>query len=75
MKDVVVCRCKHAPIGRHGGVLAKGGDISLGHPLGMSVAQIAATAARRIVVSGAKSALVTLCVGVGQGFVLALHAM
>jgi acetyl-CoA acyltransferase len=53
---------------------ARGGGISLGHPLGMSGARIAATAARRIYESGAETALVTLCVGVGQGVALALHA-
>ena len=48
-------------------VNAKGGGISMGHPLGMSGARITATAARRLAESGGKSALATLCVGVGQG--------
>ena len=55
-------------------VNAKGGGISLGHPLGMSGARTAAAAARRMFETGAKSALITLCVGVGQGVALALHA-
>ena len=54
---------------------AKGGGISLGHPLGMSGARIAAAAARRLSESGTKTALATLCVGVGQGVALALHAV
>jgi 3-oxoadipyl-CoA thiolase len=56
-------------------VNAKGGAISLGHPLGMSGARIAAAAARRMSETGAKTALVSLCVGVGQGVALALHAV
>lgn len=56
-------------------VNAFGGGISMGHPLGMSGARIAGTAARRLAESGGKSALVTLCVGVGQGVALELLAV
>ncbi|MCZ8079179.1 MAG: acetyl-CoA C-acyltransferase [Rhodobacteraceae bacterium] len=55
-------------------VNAFGGGISMGHPLGMSGARIAGAAARRLAESGGKSALVTLCVGVGQGVALELLA-
>ena len=55
-------------------VNAHGGGISMGHPLGMSGARIAGTAARRLAETGAPSALVTLCVGVGQGVALELLA-
>ena len=51
-----------------------GGGISMGHPLGASGARIAGTAARRLFESGGKNALVTLCVGVGQGVALTLHS-
>jgi len=51
---------------------AKGGAIAMGHPLGMSGARLAGTAARRLAETGARSALVTLCVGVGQGVALEL---
>lgn len=54
-------------------VNAHGGAIALGHPLGMSGARIAWTAARRLA-AGGQTALVTLCVGVGQGVALTLHA-
>ena len=54
-------------------VNAKGGAIAMGHPLGMSGARIAGTAARRLTETGAETALATLCVGVGQGVALALH--
>ncbi len=53
-------------------VNAKGGGISMGHPLGMSGARIAATAARRLAEGGGAAALATLCVGVGQGVALEL---
>jgi acetyl-CoA acyltransferase len=56
-------------------VNAKGGAISLGHPLGMSGTRIAGTAARRLAEGGGASALVTLCVGVGQGVALELLAV
>lgn len=56
-------------------VNAKGGAIALGHPLGMSGARIAGTAARRLAETGGKAALATLCVGVGQGVALALHGL
>jgi len=55
-------------------VNAKGGGIAMGHPLGMSGARIAGAAARRLAETGGRAALATLCVGVGQGVALALHA-
>ncbi|NTT85238.1 acetyl-CoA C-acyltransferase [Tabrizicola fusiformis] len=56
-------------------VNAHGGGISMGHPLGMSGARIAGTAARRLAEGGSAAALVTLCVGVGQGVALELLAV
>jgi acetyl-CoA acyltransferase len=56
-------------------VNAYGGGISMGHPLGASGARIAGAAARRLYETGGKHALATLCVGVGQGVALALHAV
>ena len=55
-------------------VNAHGGAIAMGHPLGMSGTRLAATAARRLT-QGGQTALVTLCVGVGQGVALVLHAV
>jgi 3-oxoadipyl-CoA thiolase len=49
-----------------------GGAIAMGHPLGMSGARLALNAARQVQ-AGGRNALVTLCVGVGQGVALALH--
>jgi 3-oxoadipyl-CoA thiolase len=50
-----------------------GGAIALGHPLGMSGTRLAMTAAHQTVLTGAKRALATMCVGVGQGVSLALE--
>jgi acetyl-CoA acyltransferase len=51
-----------------------GGAIALGHPLGMSGARIAGTAALELKERGGKHALATMCIGVGQGIALALEA-
>ena len=56
-------------------VNARGGGISMGHPLGMTGARLAGTAARRLAEGGGSHALVTLCVGVGQGVALELLAV
>ncbi|WP_269933330.1 3-oxoadipyl-CoA thiolase [Aminobacter sp. HY435] len=49
-----------------------GGAIALGHPLGMSGARIAGTAALELGLRGGKLALATMCIGVGQGIAVAL---
>ncbi|MCC7080224.1 MAG: 3-oxoadipyl-CoA thiolase [Burkholderiales bacterium] len=50
-----------------------GGAIALGHPLGCSGARIALTAARQLQRSGGRYALVSLCIGVGQGMAIVLE--
>jgi 3-oxoadipyl-CoA thiolase len=50
-----------------------GGAIALGHPLGMSGARLALTATEELVRTDGKRALVTMCIGVGQGIALALE--
>jgi len=50
-----------------------GGAIALGHPLGMSGARLALTAAEQLQRTGGKLALATMCIGVGQGIALALE--
>jgi 3-oxoadipyl-CoA thiolase len=50
-----------------------GGAIALGHPLGMSGARLALTATHQLMATGGKRALVTMCVGVGQGVSLAIE--
>ena len=50
-----------------------GGAIALGHPLGMSGARLALTAAHQLEKIGGRRALATMCVGVGQGVSLAIE--
>jgi 3-oxoadipyl-CoA thiolase len=50
-----------------------GGAIALGHPLGMSGARLTLTAARELQRRDAPRALVTMCIGVGQGISLLLE--
>lgn len=45
-----------------------GGAIALGHPLGMSGSRILLAAARELQRSNKRYALVTMCIGVGQGY-------
>jgi len=56
-----------------GHVNPNGGAIALGHPLGMSGARLAMTAVHELEATGARRALATLCVGVGQGLSLAIE--
>jgi len=50
-----------------------GGAIALGHPLGMSGARLAGTAALELDEKRGRRALITMCVGVGQGIAVALE--
>jgi acetyl-CoA acyltransferase len=50
-----------------------GGAIALGHPLGMSGARIAGTAALELRETGGRYAVATMCIGVGQGIAVALE--
>jgi len=50
-----------------------GGAIAIGHPLGVTGARILLTAARELKRKGLKYALVTMCVGVGQGYATILE--
>lgn len=45
-----------------------GGAIAIGHPLGMTGARLLQTAAIELQKTGKKYALVTMCIGVGQGY-------
>ena len=46
----------------------QGGAIALGHPLGMTGARLLLTASKQLVRNRKRYALVTLCIGVGQGY-------
>lgn len=50
-----------------------GGAIALGHPLGMTGARISYSAALQLQMTGKKYALITMCIGVGQGYALVLE--
>jgi acetyl-CoA acetyltransferase family protein len=50
-----------------------GGAIALGHPLGMSGARLVLTAAHELRRRGARHALCTMCIGVGQGIAMIIE--
>lgn len=50
-----------------------GGAIAVGHPLGASGTRLALTAARQLQRSGARYAMVSMCIGVGQGIAVLLE--
>ncbi len=45
-----------------------GGSIAIGHPLGVTGARIAYSAALELQKTGKRYALITMCIGVGQGY-------
>jgi 3-oxoadipyl-CoA thiolase len=50
-----------------------GGAIALGHPLGMSGARLAMTSVNSLETLGLKSAVATMCIGVGQGIAMLIE--
>jgi len=50
-----------------------GGAIAVGHPLGASGARLALTAMRQLEATGGRYALVSLCIGVGQGVAMVIE--
>jgi acetyl-CoA acetyltransferase len=50
-----------------------GGGIALGHPLGMTGARILLSAAIQLNITTKKYALITLCIGVGQGYAVVIE--
>lgn len=52
-----------------------GGAIAFGHPLGMSGVRLALTAIRQLKRTGSRRALISMCIGVGQGAALALETV
>jgi len=50
-----------------------GGAIALGHPLGMSGARLVLTASLHLKRTGARRAIASMCVGVGQGMAVMLE--
>ena len=50
-----------------------GGAIAVGHPLGASGARIALSTARELQRTGGKYAVVSLCIGIGQGLAMVIE--
>lgn len=50
-----------------------GGAIAVGHPLGASGARLALTVARQLQRSGGRYAVMSLCIGVGQGLAVVIE--
>jgi 3-oxoadipyl-CoA thiolase len=50
-----------------------GGAIALGHPLGMSGARLAMTSVNALETLGLKTAVATMCIGVGQGIAVMIE--
>jgi acetyl-CoA acetyltransferase family protein len=50
-----------------------GGAISIGHPLGVTGARIAYSAALELQLTGKRYALITMCIGVGQGYAVVIE--
>ena len=66
--QVLACTRKLGLDDRDERINPNGGAIALGHPLGMSGARILLAAGRELQRSGKRYALVTMCIGVGQGY-------
>lgn len=52
-----------------------GGAIAVGHPLGASGARLALTTARQLQCTGKKYAVISLCIGVGQGLAMVIESV
>ena len=50
-----------------------GGAIAIGHPLGASGARIALTATRQLHRTGGSYALISMCIGIGQGIAMVME--
>ncbi|HEX9979691.1 MAG TPA: 3-oxoadipyl-CoA thiolase [Flavobacterium sp.] len=50
-----------------------GGAIAIGHPLGVTGARIAYSAALELSMTGKRYALITMCIGVGQGYAMVIE--
>jgi acetyl-CoA acyltransferase len=52
-----------------------GGAIAIGHPLGVTGARICYSAALQLQISKKRYALITMCIGVGQGYAVVIEAV
>lgn len=51
----------------------QGGAIAIGHPLGASGARLAITTARALQANGGRYAVISLCIGIGQGLAVVIE--
>ncbi len=71
--QVLACTRKMGVADNDPRINPNGGAIALGHPLGMSGARILNTAAIELHKQNKTYALVTMCIGVGQGYAVVLE--
>jgi acetyl-CoA acetyltransferase family protein len=71
--QVLACTRKMALDDNDERINPNGGAIALGHPLGVSGARILQTAAIELQNQQKRYALVTMCIGVGQGYAVVLE--
>ncbi len=71
--QVLACTRKMGVADNDPRINPNGGAIALGHPLGMTGARILNTAAIQLQETKAKYALVSMCIGVGQGYATILE--
>lgn len=71
--QVLACTRKMGVADNDPRINPNGGAIALGHPLGMTGARILNTAAIQLHETNAKYALVSMCIGVGQGYATILE--
>ncbi len=71
--QVLACTRKMGVADNDPRINPNGGAIALGHPLGMTGARILNTAAIQLQETNTKYALVSMCIGVGQGYATILE--
>ncbi|MBK8878270.1 MAG: acetyl-CoA C-acyltransferase [Haliscomenobacter sp.] len=71
--QVLACTSELGLAGDDPRINPNGGAIAIGHPLGMSGARLLLTAALELTLRKQRYALVTMCIGVGQGFAVILE--
>jgi acetyl-CoA acetyltransferase len=52
-----------------------GGAIAIGHPLGVTGARICYSAALQLQINKKRYALITMCIGVGQGYAVVIESV
>jgi len=71
--QVLACTRKMGVADNDPRINPNGGAIAIGHPLGMSGARILHSAALELHKQNKRYALVTMCIGVGQGYAVVIE--